>query len=344
MLAKRELVAQERAKRPVIPCEVQAIRIGDLGIVTNGAEFFCQLGLDIKAASPFARTWVVSLANGWIGYVPTASAYYAGGYEPRTARSAKMAAWAGQSLVEASLGRLNEFIKRRGKQIWFETHFRGAKGDNVLTRFAERGAYRSRRKVDSRLVAAHPVLGGFFGSARVGQGVASQLGIVAGRGSHFLDPFLNDLRRLADRGGAPDHAVSERLHEDDGVVVERVVGALLAELLNVVGELLVEPGGGFVEELAELDEVFCRRAWLERRDLAHRLQVVDEFGRSLLRQEMGERPCFGVIGRRERGLEQERLGWGRWRLAGDFLGGVADVFTGSRAGLRARESSPCATS
>ena len=103
---ERELVAQERAKRPVIPCEVQAIRIGDLGIVTNGAEFFCQLGLDIKAASPFPRTWVVSLANGWIGYVPTASAYYAGGYEPRTARSAKMAAWAGQSLVEAALAAL----------------------------------------------------------------------------------------------------------------------------------------------------------------------------------------------------------------------------------------------
>jgi hypothetical protein len=103
---EREMVALERAKRPVIPCEVQAIRIGDLGIVTNGAEFFCQLGLDIKAASPFSRTWVVSLANQWIGYVATPSAYYAGGYEPRTARSAKMAPWAGQSLVEASLAAL----------------------------------------------------------------------------------------------------------------------------------------------------------------------------------------------------------------------------------------------
>jgi hypothetical protein len=103
---ERDLVAQERAKRPVVPCEVQAIAIDKLGIVTNGAEFFCQLGRDIKAASPFERTWVVSLANQWIGYVPTPSAYYAGGYEPRTARSAKMAPWAGQSLVEASLAAL----------------------------------------------------------------------------------------------------------------------------------------------------------------------------------------------------------------------------------------------
>jgi neutral ceramidase len=100
---ERELVAQERAKRPIIPCEVQAVRIGDLGIVTNGAEFFCQLGLDVKAASPFARTWVSSLTNQWIGYVPTPSAFYAGGYEPRTARSSKMAPWAGQALVETSL-------------------------------------------------------------------------------------------------------------------------------------------------------------------------------------------------------------------------------------------------
>jgi hypothetical protein len=100
---ERDLLAEERAKHPVIDCEIQAIRVGDLGIVTNGAEFFCQLGLDIKAASPFPRTWVVSLANQYIGYVATPSAYYAGGYEPRTARSAKMAPWAGQSIVEASL-------------------------------------------------------------------------------------------------------------------------------------------------------------------------------------------------------------------------------------------------
>jgi hypothetical protein len=105
---ERELVALERAKRPIIPCEIQCLRIGDLGIVTNGAEFFCQLGLDIKAASPFPRTWVVSLANQWIGYVATPSAFYAGGYEPRTARSAKMAPWAGQAIVEGSLAALKK--------------------------------------------------------------------------------------------------------------------------------------------------------------------------------------------------------------------------------------------
>ncbi|HEU5117739.1 MAG TPA: hypothetical protein VFT74_14020 [Isosphaeraceae bacterium] len=105
---ERELLARERQERPVVDCEVQAMRIGPLGIATNGAEFFCQLGLDIKAASPFQPTWVVSLANQWIGYVATPSAYYAGGYEPRTARSAKLAPWAGQTLVETALKALKE--------------------------------------------------------------------------------------------------------------------------------------------------------------------------------------------------------------------------------------------
>jgi hypothetical protein len=106
-------VEQERKSKPVISCEVQGVQIGELALVTNGAEFFCQLGLDIKAASPFPRTWVVSLANQWIGYVPTPSAFYAGGYEPRTARSAKMAPWAGQSLVEASLQALKQLRRHQ---------------------------------------------------------------------------------------------------------------------------------------------------------------------------------------------------------------------------------------
>ncbi|HTL29522.1 MAG TPA: hypothetical protein VL282_09875 [Tepidisphaeraceae bacterium] len=92
-----------RKSQPVINCEVQAIRIGDLGIVSSGTELFCQPSLDIKRASPFARTWVVTLGNEYLGYVPTATAFYAGGYEPRTARSSFLAPDAAQKLVEGSL-------------------------------------------------------------------------------------------------------------------------------------------------------------------------------------------------------------------------------------------------
>lgn len=103
---ERALVHAERQRNPLVSCEIQALRIGDLGIAANGAELFCALGLDIQSASPFAQTWVSTMSNQWIGYVPTASAYFAGGYEPRTARSSKLAPQAGQAIVATSLSLL----------------------------------------------------------------------------------------------------------------------------------------------------------------------------------------------------------------------------------------------
>ena len=100
---ERRLVAEERARTPLIPAEIQALRIGPLGLAANGAEYFVAYGLRIKEASPFAPTWVVSLANEYLGYVPTPQAFVAGGYEPRTARSSKLAVDAGQRILEGSL-------------------------------------------------------------------------------------------------------------------------------------------------------------------------------------------------------------------------------------------------
>jgi hypothetical protein len=103
---EREILKIERARNPLVQAEVQALRIGDLALVANGAELFCQVGLNIKKASPFSQTWISTMTNQWIGYVPTASAYHAGGYEPRAARSSKLVAAAAQSLQESSLNAL----------------------------------------------------------------------------------------------------------------------------------------------------------------------------------------------------------------------------------------------
>jgi hypothetical protein len=113
---ERKLVAEQRQKTPKIPCEVQGIRIGPLGIATNGAEYFCEYGLRIKKCSPLQPTWVVSLANEWIGYVATAQAFVGGGYEPRTARSSKMALDTGQRLVETALKALTKVAPRAEKK------------------------------------------------------------------------------------------------------------------------------------------------------------------------------------------------------------------------------------
>jgi hypothetical protein len=99
----RRVVAEMRERSPKVPCEVQALRIGPLGIATNGAEYFCEYGLRIKRCSPLPMTWPVSLANDYIGYVATANGFVAGGYEPRTAQSSKMSIDTGQRLVESAL-------------------------------------------------------------------------------------------------------------------------------------------------------------------------------------------------------------------------------------------------
>jgi neutral ceramidase len=104
----RQLVAELRSKSPQVPTEIQAIRIGPLGIVTNGSEYFCDYGLRMKQCSPFQPTWMVSLANDVLGYVPTPQAFVAGGYEPRTTYWSRFAVDAGQLLLEAGLAALGK--------------------------------------------------------------------------------------------------------------------------------------------------------------------------------------------------------------------------------------------
>jgi neutral ceramidase len=103
---EREKVAELRRTTPTPTTEVQALRVGPLAVVTNGAEYFCEYGLRIKQCSPVKPTWFVGYANDYLGYVPTAQAFVAGGYEPRTARNSRFAIDTGQRLVEGALAAL----------------------------------------------------------------------------------------------------------------------------------------------------------------------------------------------------------------------------------------------
>ena len=61
--------------------KLQALRIGELGIVAIPCEVFAEIGLEIKRKSPFKPTFVIGLANGYNGYLPTPEQHILQGYE-----------------------------------------------------------------------------------------------------------------------------------------------------------------------------------------------------------------------------------------------------------------------
>ena len=92
-------------KWPVVDVEVQAIQVGPAVFLANPAEYFCQLGLDIKKGSPFPFTYPVELANGCAGYVPTEEALgpHGGGYETRLTAYTNLEPKAGTTIAQASI-------------------------------------------------------------------------------------------------------------------------------------------------------------------------------------------------------------------------------------------------
>ena len=91
--------------------EVQAISVGDVAFVGYPAEYFTEFGLKTKANSPFANTFVVELANGWHGYVPTVEAFDHGGYEPRLGYQSRLIPEAGDAMCDAGIALLRQLDK-----------------------------------------------------------------------------------------------------------------------------------------------------------------------------------------------------------------------------------------
>jgi len=60
---------------------LQALRIGDVLVGTSPCETFAEIGLEFKRRSPLPHAFLVSLAHGYIGYLPTPRHFELGGYE-----------------------------------------------------------------------------------------------------------------------------------------------------------------------------------------------------------------------------------------------------------------------
>ena len=63
------------------PISLQVLRIGDVSIGTIPCEVFCEIGLEFRKRSPIQPAFLVSLAHGYFGYLPTPEQHELGGYE-----------------------------------------------------------------------------------------------------------------------------------------------------------------------------------------------------------------------------------------------------------------------
>lgn len=60
---------------------VQIFRIGDICIGSSPCETFAETGVEFKKRSPFEKSFMVELAHGYYGYMPTPRQFELGGYE-----------------------------------------------------------------------------------------------------------------------------------------------------------------------------------------------------------------------------------------------------------------------
>jgi hypothetical protein len=104
---RRQLAPQQGQERKTW---VQAVLIGDIALVGVPGEFFTVLGQEIKRRSPFRYTYVLELANDYIGYIPDRRGFDRGGYQVWTGLHSFLEPGTGEQIVAEVvelLGRLD---------------------------------------------------------------------------------------------------------------------------------------------------------------------------------------------------------------------------------------------
>jgi len=103
-------LARHRARQPWYDYEVQAVRIGDLALLALTGEPFVEGQLEIKLRSPARYTQIAHMSNDYVGYIPTPAAILRGGFETVTSHWSKLVPEALQTIVDTSLGLLEEMF------------------------------------------------------------------------------------------------------------------------------------------------------------------------------------------------------------------------------------------
>jgi neutral ceramidase len=105
---RQEVELLQAAGEQAVPTWLQAMRLGNLGLVGLPGQPFVELGLQVKQQSPFRATIVASNAGDAIGYILPEEALRNGGQEAWVARFAKVGRGAGEFLAQEALDLLHE--------------------------------------------------------------------------------------------------------------------------------------------------------------------------------------------------------------------------------------------
>ncbi|MCM8768556.1 MAG: neutral/alkaline non-lysosomal ceramidase N-terminal domain-containing protein [Candidatus Omnitrophica bacterium] len=74
-------ISRQRPLPEEIPIAVSALFLGEVVLVSFPGEVLVEIGLKIKKKSPFKYTFLLTCADGLVGYLPTRKALQEGGYE-----------------------------------------------------------------------------------------------------------------------------------------------------------------------------------------------------------------------------------------------------------------------
>jgi hypothetical protein len=86
---------------------LQVMLIGDIALVGIPGEPFASLGVEIKRRSPFRYTYIVELANDYIGYIPDEEGFKLKGYQVWTGYHSFVEKGAGEAIVDEAVRLLN---------------------------------------------------------------------------------------------------------------------------------------------------------------------------------------------------------------------------------------------
>jgi len=97
---------------PKLEVEVHVLRLGDAAICSNEFELFTDYSIQIQARSNALQTFVIQLAGGSQGYLPTEKATNGGGYSA-IIQSVMVGPEGGHILVEHTINLINDMFDRK---------------------------------------------------------------------------------------------------------------------------------------------------------------------------------------------------------------------------------------